>query len=61
MKDLEARTFQNIFGYEYFVRGVRKDKDKKTVDYETVEMINGVNIRGQQLTATYDDFMARLK
>ena len=55
MKDLKARTFQNIYGYEYFVRGVRKDKDKKTV-----EMINGVNIRGQQLTAIYDDFKARI-
>lgn len=61
MKDLDAKTFQNIYGYEYYVRGVRKDKVLgRMVDYETVELINGSNIRGVQLTATYDDFVKRI-
>jgi hypothetical protein len=61
MKDLDAKTFQNIYGYEYYVRGVRKDKELgKVVDYETVELINGSNIRGTRHTTTYDAFVKRI-
>ena len=51
-----GKIYQNIYGYYYKIL----QEGETNVIYLTIEMVDGVNIRGIELTAKKEDFLLRV-